>query len=266
MAGIILIMILAVISIFAGYIASYEPNRINLEYEGVPQPPSLKHIFGTDNFGRDCFSRVLYATRVSLSIGLISVIIFIFIGTTLGLISGYYGEATDNIIMRMVDFMLSVPVVFLILIIQVIVKPSIFSVILVIGFTGWAPTARLIRAEIFSLKERSFIKASSASGAGDLWIITRHLLPNVVSILIVTATLGIANTILLESVISYLGFGVQAPDSSWGNMLQGSQEYIINAPWMSIFPGLMIMITVLAFNFTGEGLRDALDPRQKINN
>lgn len=264
LSGAFIIIFFILASFLAPLIAPYNPDHVDLSSLGIPQPPSLRHLFGTDNFGRDCFSRALFGGRISLSVGFIAVFIFLFIGTFFGAVAGYYGGVFDTIIMRFVDVLLCLPTFFFILIIQVMLKPSIFSVMLVIGFTSWAGTARLVRGEILSLKEAPFVEASRAMGAKGRRIIFNHLLPNCMAPIIVTGTLGIAYTILLESVLSFLGFGVQQPQASWGNMLQGAQEYMISAPWLSIFPGILIMVTVLAFNFLGDGLRDALDPKMKV--
>ncbi|MFH1454225.1 MAG: oligopeptide ABC transporter permease [Armatimonadota bacterium] len=262
--GLIILIILTFCAIFAPVLAPYSPDKPDLSFRGIPQPPSLKHLLGTDNFGRDILSRALYGGRVSLLVGICAVIIFILIGTFFGALSGYYGGILDAVIMRIVDLLLCLPTLFFILIIQTMVKPSIWNVILVIGLTSWAGTARLVRGQILSLKETPFIEAARAIGASDSRIIFKHLIPNASAPIIVTGTLGVAATILLESVLSFLGLGVQEPMASWGNMLQSAQEYIFSAPWMSIFPGLLIMIAVLAFNFIGDGLRDALDPKMKV--
>lgn len=262
--GLIILLILAFFSIFANFFAPYNPDKPDLSFNGMPQAPSVKHWLGTDNFGRDILSRALYGGRISLLVGLGAVLIFLIIGTFFGALAGYYGSILDAVIMRLTDLLLCLPTLFFILIIQTMVKPSIWNVIWVIGLTSWASTARLVRGQILSLKETQFIEASRAIGAGDLRIIIKHLLPNASAPIIVTGTLGVASTILLESVLSFLGLGVQEPQSSWGNMLQGAQEYMFSAPWMSIFPGILIMLAVLAFNFIGDGLRDALDPKMKI--
>lgn len=262
--GLVILLILVFFSIFAFVFAPYNPDKPDLSFNGTPQPPSAQHFLGTDNFGRDILSRALYGGRISLLVGLGAVIIFLIIGTFFGALAGYYGGIIDAVIMRLTDLLLCLPTLFFILIIQTMVKPSIWNVIWVIGMTSWAGTARLVRGQILSLKETQFIEAARAIGASDARIIMKHLLPNASAPIIVTGTLGVASTILLESVLSFLGLGVQEPMASWGNMLQGAQEYMFSAPWMSIFPGLLIMLAVLAFNFIGDGLRDALDPKMKI--
>lgn len=277
-AGVVILIILTVLAIFAPFIAPYNPDKPDLAFKGIPHPPSKHHLLGTDNYGRDLFSRALYGARISLSVGIVAVLIFIFIGTFLGAISGFFGGIVDTIIMRLVDVMLCLPTFFFILIIQSLLRdrtfeifgfhftlgPSIYNVMLVIGLTSWAGTARLVRGQILKLKEMPFVEAARAIGLPSSKIITRYLIPNTMGAIIVTATLGIASTILTESVLSFLGLGVQEPQASWGNMLQRAQEYMFTAPWMAIYPGLLIMITVLALNFIGDGLRDALDPKMKI--
>jgi len=262
--GLVILLILVFFSIFAFIFAPYNPDKPDLSFNGAPQPPSAKHWLGTDNFGRDILSRALFGGRISLLVGLGAVVIFLIIGTFFGALAGYYGGIIDAVIMRLTDLLLCLPTLFFILIIQTMVKPSIWNVIWVIGMTSWAGTARLVRGQILSLKETQFIEAARAIGASDARIIMKHLLPNASAPIIVTGTLGVASTILLESVLSFLGLGVQEPMASWGNMLQGAQEYMFSAPWMSIFPGILIMLAVLAFNFIGDGLRDALDPKMKI--
>jgi peptide/nickel transport system permease protein len=223
--------------------------------------PSFNHLFGTDDLGRDIFSRALYGARVSLSVGLVAVSIAVVIGTLFGSVSGYYGGWLDAFIMRFVDIMLSFPTIFLILTIQVMLTPNIYNVMIVIGITSWMGVARLVRGEFLSLKERDFVEAARAIGVKDLGIIFRHILPNAIAPIVVAATLGIAGAILTESALSFLGLGVQPPMASWGNMLMDAQAYMRDAPWMAVIPGLLILITVLSIYFVGEGLRDALNVR-----
>lgn len=262
--GLLIIIFLMVIAIFAPFITPYNPNKPDLSFNGIPQTPDSKHIFGTDNYGRDVLSRAIFGSRISLSVGFVAVFILITIGILVGSISGYYGGLTDNLLMRLVDVLLCMPTFFLILIIQVMLKPSVLNVMFVIGFTGWAGAARLVRGQVLSIKEKQYIEAARAMGASNSRIIFKHILPNTWAPVIVLASLGIANTILIESALSFFGLGVQQPQASWGNMLQGAQEYMATSPWMAFFPGILIMITVLSFNFIGDGLRDALDPKLKI--
>jgi peptide/nickel transport system permease protein len=258
------IVFLVFVALCAHLISPYHPGYIDRELKGIPQPPTLKHFFGTDNYGRDIYSRAIYGTQVTLMVGVGAVLIFILIGTLLGAVAGYFGGWIDGLIMRVVDIMLSLPILFIILVIQLLLAPSIYNVIFVIGLTGWAGTARMVRGQALSVKELTFVESARAVGASHWRIITKHIIPNTLAPVIVDATLSIAGTILLESVLSFLGFGVQEPLSSWGSMLNRSQTYMNIAPWMVFFPGSLIVLTVLAFNFLGDGLRDALDPKQRI--
>lgn len=258
-AGLIIIIGLAIIAILAPIISPYDPTKIDVY--NVLSPPSKEHPFGTDELGRDLLSRIIWGSRVSLKVGFVAVGIAITIGTILGSIAGYYGGKIDAIVMRFVDIMLAFPTFFLILAVIAIVEPSISTIMIIIGLTGWMDVARLVRAEFLSLKERDFVLAARALGASDLRIIFRHILPNALSPVFVAATFGIAGAILIESGLSFLGLGVQPPEPSWGNILTSGKDNITVAWWLSLFPGLSILTTVLSYNLVGEGLRDALDPR-----
>lgn len=262
--GAAIVLFFIIVAIFAPFIATYDPSATNLK--GTFLPPSSKHLFGTDDIGRDVFSRVVYGSRVSLFVGFIAVGISLIIGVILGLASGYYGGKVDSIIMRFTDIMLSFPSFFLILAVIAFLKPSIINVMIVIGFTGWMGVARLVRAEVMSVKNREYITAAILQGLSHKKIMFKHILPNVLSPVFVTATLSIAGAILLESSLSFLGLGVQPPTASWGNILTDGQKNIINAWWLSLFPGLAIVFTALGYNLLGEGLRDLLDPKNKQNN
>jgi peptide/nickel transport system permease protein len=224
-------------------------------------PPSASHWFGTDDLGRDVLTRVIYGARISLKVGFVAVGIAVAIGTFIGLVSGYYSGHLDNILMRVVDIMLCFPTFFLILAVIAFLEQSIWYIMIVIGLTGWMGVARLVRAEVLSLRERDFIMAVRALGAGDARIIFRHILPNALSPVLVSATLGVAGAILTESALSFLGIGVPPPTPSWGNILTAGKEYIEFAWWLTLYPGLAITVTVLAYYLVGEGIRDALDPR-----
>jgi peptide/nickel transport system permease protein len=261
-AGMVVMILLYVITLLTPLIAPFDPAEqgdiVAMRYLA----PSFDHLMGTDKFGRDVFSRVLYGARISLSIGFIAVGIGVVLGTILGALAGYFGKAVDTVIMRFTDMMLSIPrLVLLIVIIALFDRPDIWLVVVVLGLTGWMGVARIVRGEILSLREREFVQAAKALGMSDMRIITRHILPNTLAPIIVFATLGIGNTILVEAGLSFLGLGVQPPTPSWGNMISDGRDALITAWWIATFPGLAIVFTVTAFNLLGDGLRDALDPR-----
>ncbi|WP_231934428.1 oligopeptide ABC transporter permease [Geobacter sp. DSM 9736] len=258
-AGAVVILLLFLISFLAPFITPYHPGAIDAYH--VLLPPSTDHWFGTDELGRDVFTRVVYGARISLKVGFVAVGIAVVIGTVIGLVSGYYGGWIDSIMMRLVDIMLCFPTFFLILAVIAMLEPSIWYIMMIIGFTGWMGVARLVRAEVLSLRERDYVHAARALGASDFRIIFRHILPNAMSPVLVSASLGVAGAILTESALSFLGIGVQPPDPSWGNILTSGKDYIEFAWWLSLFPGLAILVTVLSYNLVGEGIRDALDPR-----
>lgn len=258
-AGIVLSM--ALLAIFAPFLSPYSPTEPNVDM--ILLSPSSEHLLGTDAIGRDIFTRLLYGARVSLWVGFIAVGISSLIGVTLGLVSGYFGGIVDEIIMRIVDIMLCFPSFFLILAVIAFLEPSMMNIMIVIGLTSWTGLTRLVRAETLSLRERDFILATRLSGAGKMRILFVHILPNTLAPVLVSATLGIAGAILVESSLSFLGLGVQPPYPSWGNMLLDGKDVLSNAPWLSLFPGLAIFITVLGYNLLGESLRDILDPRLK---
>ena len=245
-----------IIAVFAPIIAPYNPGQIDIE--NILTAPSNSHIFGTDSLGRDLFSRMIYGTRISLLVGFIAVGIAALLGIALGSIAGYYGKWVDTIIMRFIDIMLCFPTFFLILAVIALLEPSIINIMIIIGATSWMGMARLIRAEILSLKERDFIYAERAIGASDLRIIIRHLIPNAMAPVLVSITLGIAGAILVESSLSFLGIGVQPPTPSWGNILSEGKAVMGAGWWMMLFPGLAIFITVLGYNLLGEGIREKL--------
>ena len=259
--GIGVIIILSLVAIFAPFISTDDPTEINIK--DALLGPSRQHFLGTDQLGRDIFSRMIYGSRVALSIGLVAVGIAAIIGLLLGSIAGFYGGWIDSLIMRFVDIMLCFPRFFLILSVVAIVGPNIFNVMVIIGLTGWMGIARLIRAEILSLKSRDFISASRALGANNFYIIFRHLIPNGIGPVLVSFVFGVAGAILTEAGLSYLGLGVQPPKPSWGNILFEGRAVLGVGWWMILFPGLAILITVLSFNLFGEGLRDIINPRTR---
>ncbi len=260
-AGGSVILFFFLVSAFPSLFTSQNPGRIDVA--NILRPPSVAHPLGTDDLGRDVLARVVYGARVSLKVGFVAVGIATAIGLIVGLMAGFYGRGVDAVLMRFVDIMLCFPTFFLILAVIAFLSPSIVNIMAVIGLTGWMGVARLVRAETLSLKERDFVAAARAQGAGTGRILFRHILPNALAPILVAATLGVAGAILTESALSFLGIGVQPPTPSWGNILTTGKNYIAFAWWLSLFPGLAILVTVLGYNLLGEGIRDAADPRLK---
>ncbi|HNU73946.1 MAG TPA: ABC transporter permease [Deltaproteobacteria bacterium] len=258
-AGLVIVLSFFALSILTPVIAPYDPSAIDVD--SILMPPSARHLFGTDDLGRDVFTRMLYGAGISLKVGFVAVGIATIIGVLLGSIAGYYGGVIDLIIMRFVDIMLCFPSFFLILAVIAFLEPSIFNIMAVIGLTSWMGITRLVRAEFLSLKERDFVLAAKTMGAKSPRIIFLHILPNAMAPVLVAATLGIASAVLVESALSFLGIGVQPPTPSWGNILTLGQSTLGVAWWLSLFPGMAILITVLGYNLLGEGIRDAIDPR-----
>lgn len=259
LSGFIIILGILVLAALASYIAPYDPNAIDVK--AILLPPSWQHLMGTDGLGRDVFSRMLFGAQISLLVGFVAVGIATSIGIVLGAISGYYRGWVDVVIMRLVDVMLSIPTFFLILAVIAFLTPSIWNIMIVIGLTSWMGVTRLVRAEFLSLRGREFVMASETLGARDFRMIFIHMLPNSLTPIMVSFVLGVASAVLVESGLSFLGLGVQAPQASWGNILTDGKEYIQFAWWLSLFPGIAILLTVLGYNLLGEGLRDVLDPR-----
>jgi len=254
-----MIIVVFLVAGFAALFAPYDPGKTDVALK--LKSPSVEHYLGTDHLGRDVFSRMLFGSRVSLSVGFVAVAISILIGIFVGAVSGYYRGWVDSVLMRFVDMMLCFPTFFLILTVVALLGPKIINIMIVIGITSWMGTSRFVRAEFLSLRERDFVQAAKALGVRNSRIIFRHILPNALAPVFVTATLDVATAILVEAGLSFLGFGVQPPAPSWGNILTEGRAYIFDAWWLTVFPGLAILITVLSFNLLGEGLRDALDPR-----
>ena len=261
LAGASLVGLMSLCALLAPVIAPFDPTELNVDI--ILQAPSLAHPFGTDALGRDVLSRMLYGARVSLWVGFVAVGLSVAIGLVLGLAAGYFGGIVDEVIMRGVDVMLCFPSFFLILAVIAFLEPSLTNIMIVIGLTSWMGVARLVRAETLSLRGRDFILAAKVAGAGPVRIIFSHILPNALAPVLVSATLGVAGAILVESSLSFLGLGVQPPMPSWGNMLMEGKNVLEIAPWLSFFPGLAILFTVLGYNLLGESLRDVLDPRLK---
>lgn len=259
---------LALLIAFAPFFSPHDPMTQDLLNRF--QPPSAEHWMGTDDLGRDLWARVLYGGRISFSVGLVAMAVSIGLGSLIGLVSGYYGGWLDAFLMRMTEIFLSTPRLFVLIALGMFLRTlnlpwlkagSFLPIALVIGALSWMGTARLVRASTLEMREREFVLASRALGASDFHILLRRIFPNIASPIIVSATLGLADAIISESGLSYLGFGVQLPTPTWGNMLSNTQSQMSTAPWTAIFPGLMIFIVVIAINYLGDGLRDALDPR-----
>lgn len=261
-AGLVLFVLLILMAAFAPLLAPYDPNMIQDEFSA---PPSAQHWLGTDQVGRDVLSRLIYASRVSLSIGLGSVAIYVAIGTVVGAVAGYYGGKVDMIINRIMDIFMSFPYLMVILVLVTIIGPGLFNIVLVLGLLGWPAVARLVRGSVLSIKQTEYVKAAQALGLSKRQIIFQEIMPNAMGPLLVNATFGAATAILSESSLSFLGMGVQPPTASWGNMLTAAQSIttLQSEPWLWIPSGLMIVITVLVINFVGDGIRDALDPKRR---
>lgn len=260
LGGALCVVLLISSALFAPWIAPRDPLYADILYKFTP-PLREGFLLGTDEIGRDMLSRLLYAGRISLAVGFTAMLVSIVVGTTVGAFAGYYRGWIDFVLMRFTDVMLAFPSIFLILALSAFLAASVSSIILIIGLTAWMEVARIVRGQILSLREQDFILASQAVGVPDSRIILHHLLPNCLAPILVSATLNVAQAVLLESYISYLGYGIQPPVASWGNMLNNAQSYFTTAPWVAILPGLMITLTVTSFNFMGDGLRDAFDPR-----
>jgi len=255
-----LIVLLGLGAIFAGRLSPRDPVYIDLTHK-FARPLTGGHVLGADELGRDVLSRLLHAGRVSLAVGLAAMAVTVVVGAAVGSVAGYWGGLADTVLLRLTDAMLSFPPIFMLLALAAFVRPSLAAMTLIIGVTSWMDVTRLVRSQILTLRERDFVQGARALGARPARILARHLFPNTVGIVAVAATLAVARAILLESYISYLGYGIQPPLASWGNMLNNAQSYFATAPWVAIFPGLMITVAVASFNFLGDGLRDALDPR-----
>jgi peptide/nickel transport system permease protein len=261
--GVAVIFLLYAVALLAPLLAPYDPiaQPINLIANSYLPPLAGGHLLGTDQFGRDVLSRILYGARISLAIGFVATGIAVTLGTLLGAVAGYFGGRVDAALMRFTDMVLAFPRLVLLILVVALFSPSLALIVLVLGLTQWPGTARIVRGDVLSLREREYVQAARALGFGRARIIFRHLVPNVLAPVIVTATLGIGNTIVLEAGLSFLGLGVQPPTPSWGSMVADGRQNLLGAWWVATFPGLAIVLTVLAFNLVGDGLRDALDPR-----
>ncbi|BFH59600.1 ABC transporter permease [Paenibacillus azoreducens] len=257
-AAVIILFLITLASILA-FLSTKNPDQMNALAR--LQPPSRDHWFGTDDYGRDTFTRALYGGRVSLSVGFLSMIFATVIGVTVGVISGYFGGLIDSLLMRFLDIIMSIPSFLILLLLSVYLKPSVGNIIVIISLLMWMSIARVVRAETMALKEREYVLYAKASGQSTFGIIWKHILPGLLSVVIVSATNNIASAIMMESSLSFLGFGVQTPKATWGSMLNGAQGYIAQAPYMALFPGLLIFLTVLCFNILGDILRIGLEPK-----
>jgi peptide/nickel transport system permease protein len=268
LAGAFVLFVIVLGAVFAPFLTHFDPAAIDPHWQGTPLAPGqFGHWLGGDEIGRDLYTRLLFGARISLTLATFAVIIEVALGTLIGAVAGYYGGRIDGLLMRITDTFLSIPLLPLLLVLTGIVAATssraslnFGSIVLIIGLLSWMNVARLVRGSFLSLREKEFAEAARAIGSGDARIVIRHLLPNAVAPIVVQATLDVGNVILLESVLSFLGYGIQPPMASWGSMLANAQENITIAPWAAIYPGLCILITVLAVNYMGDGLRDALDP------
>ncbi len=263
MLGLAILIVLALCAIFADVIADYDTKVVAQHIPERLQAPSAEHWFGTDEFGRDIFARMVHGSRVSLVVGLISVSVSLIVGGTLGAFAGYYGGRVDNVIMRVMDIFLAVPSILLAITIVAALGTSLVNVMLAIGISGTPGFARIVRAAVMSVKDQEFVESSRAIGASNATIIFREIIPNCMAPIIVQATLSVAGAILSTASLSFIGLGVQPPDPEWGAMLSSGRNFLRDAMHLTLFPGLAIVITILALNLLGDGLRDALDPRLK---
>jgi peptide/nickel transport system permease protein len=257
--GSVLSLVLLLSAVLAPWMVTHSFSEVDLK--SLFQPPSRTHLLGTDELGHDVFARIVFAARVSLTVGMIATIVSNAAGTSIGLLAGFYGGLLDNLLMRFTDVFVSLPVLAVMFVLAKFVGPGLWNIAFVLCCFGWMSTARLVRGEVIKLRTQEFIEAARAMGVPDRRLITRHLLPNVMAPVVVGASLFVGQAIVNESTISYFGLGIQPPLPSWGNMLQNSQQFLWTAPWLALYPGVCIFVTVLAFNFLGDGLRDALDPR-----
>lgn len=261
--GLIILVIIVLLAIFADQIANYDQVVIKQNLKMRLKPPSAQHWLGTDEFGRDIFARLIHGARVSLKVGLIAVGIAIVVGGFLGAIAGYYGDKLDNVIMRVMDIFLAVPSILLAIAIVSALGPNLLNLMIAVSISSIPRYARIVRASVLSIRDQEFVEAVRAIGAGDARIIFRHIIPNSLAPVIVQGTLGVANAILSTAGLSFIGLGIQPPAPEWGSMLSGGRQYLRYAWWVTTFPGVAIMITILSLNLLGDGLRDALDPRLK---
>jgi peptide/nickel transport system permease protein len=263
-AGVLLVLLVLVAvaaPLISHFLTHYDPAEQDLNNPFAR--PGAGHWLGSDELGRDTLTRLVYGARVSLGIGFLTVAIALTVGATVGLLAGYYGGALDDVLMRVVDVVLAIPPIFLYILMSILFRPNVLTLSVIIASVGWASLARLVRAEVLSVRTREFMVATRSLGARDVRLILRHLLPNVLPLMIVAASLGLGQVVLIEAALDFLGLGVQAPTASWGNMVSNAQVYFVHSTWLVVLPGLCIFLTVLSANLFGTGLRDAFDPRLK---
>jgi peptide/nickel transport system permease protein len=261
MAGAAVVLLLFLLAVLAPALSPYDPNGMDLDL--MTQAPSHSHWLGTDQFGRDLLTRILFGTRISLTIGIVPTFLSMAIGTALGLVAGFHGGTIDNLIMRLCDIVMAFPSLLLAMVIMYTLGATLLNIFIALAAVGWAGTARVVRSQVLSLKEKEFVEAARAVGVRSSVIMLRHILPNCLPALIVLFTLGIPGAILSEATLSFLGVGAQPPTPSWGLIITNGKEFLFSAPWIAIAPGVFVLVTVLAFNFMGDGFRDALDPYMK---
>jgi ABC-type dipeptide/oligopeptide/nickel transport system permease subunit len=257
--GTVLVVVVVAAGVFAPWLAPHDPTAIDMDH--ALEPPSAAHFFGTDAFGRDVLSRVMHGARFSLEVGVVSRVLALVLGTCLGLLAGYYGGRVDTIVMRLADVTLAYPGLLLLIAVMAAVGPSKTALFLALGVVGWAGVARLVRAQVLSLKEREFVTAIRSLGAPNSRVILRHVFPNVLTPIWVIFSMGLGASIMAESSLSFLGLGAQPPRPSWGSMISGGLDYLRVAPWLSLAPGIVVTLTVLGFNLIGDALRDLFDPK-----
>lgn len=257
--ALVFLIMMYLVAIFAPIVAPYDPNATDIF--GLHQRPSREHLLGTDEVGRDVLSRLIYGSRISMTVGLVAVMISVTIGSLIGALSGYLGRFVETVLMRLTDGMLAIPYFFLVLIVVAVFGSSFRNLVITIGISSWMVVARIVRGEVLRVRQVDFVQAAHSIGASSPRILFRHIMPHTIPVVIVAATLGVAGAILLESSLSYLGLGIRPPQASWGNMLSNAQAYLWDNPLLPIYPGLLIFLTVLSFNFLGDALRDAFDPR-----
>ncbi|HET9027703.1 MAG TPA: ABC transporter permease [Trueperaceae bacterium] len=259
--SLVVLVLMAAAALAAPWLTPYTFDGQDIELLGRPTPPSWQHLMGTDQLGRDNATRVLYGARISLLVGLLSALISTSLGTLVGSLAGFYGGRTDAILMRATDVMLSIPILPLVIVLSGFTRPNLYMLVFIIGVLSWMGTARLVRSQFLSLRSLDFVEAARALGGSSNRLMFTHILPNALGPILVSTTLAVGGAILLESALSFFGFGVQPPTPTWGNLLNAARDWLDTAPWLATFPGLFILITVLAVNFLGDGLRDALDSR-----